>query len=322
MIRFFCFLFLFIFVGNARAQPEPQFTQYMYNKYLSNPAYAGSEDVLEVALLHRSQYLELSNRFISSQGFNFNIPVYAISSGVGLTAINDLIGFQRATYVSVNYDYRKKFRWGKLGIGIGVGFVQTSIDGSQLRTPEGSYNGGLNHNDDFLPLSLQQGVAPDFALGIYFNSERYFAGAAVNHVALSSARINSTGGITKLNFPPNLLFSGGYDFIVSRKFRIMPSAFIKTDIKKIQFDISGTLTIIDNILTGISFRGYTKNMIDALALILGVRYKGFQAVYSYDANVSYLTKFNTGTHEISISYRYPLIKRESRGYFYYNPRFN
>lgn len=323
MLRFYLFLLFFSWMLFTYSQSEPQFTQYMYNKYLFNPAYAGSSDGLEVSALHRSQYVGLSNKFIASQGFNFNIPVYSISSGIGITAINDLIGVQRATYIALNYDYRKNFKWGKMGIGVGGGIIQTSLDGAQLKAPEGDYTGGgVNHNDDYLPPNFQQGIAPDISFGIYFNSEKYFAGASINHIAFSLAAVNSPAGKTRLNFSRNLFFMGGYDFAVSKKLRIMPSAFIKTDLKKVQVDISATFTIIDNILTGISFRGYTKNMIDALAMILGFRYKGFQAVYSYDANLSYLSKFNTGSHEISLSYNYPLKKKESRGYFYHNPRFD
>ena len=317
-------LFLLSLLAYVRvhAQSEPQFTQYMYNKYLFNPAYAGSEDALEISALHRSQYVGLADKVIASQGLNINIPVYRISSGIGIIAINDLIGLQRATYIALNYDYRKKFKWGKMGIGIGAGIVQTSLDGNQLRAPDGDYSGGVNHNDSYLPANLQQGIAPDLSFGLYFNNDKYFAGASINHIAFSLAPISSPIGKTKLNFSRNLFFMGGYDFEISKKLRIMPSAFVKTDFKKVQVDIGGTFTIIDNILTGISFRGYTKNMIDALALILGFRYKGFQAVYSYDANLSYLTKFNTGSHEISLSYRYPLKKKESRGYLYHNPRFD
>ena len=97
---------------------------------------------------------------------------------------------------------------------------------------------------------------------------------------------------------------------------------VKTDLKVVQAEASATFTVINNILTGISFRGYTKKTIDALAIVLGFKYKGVQLAYSYDANLSYLTKFNTGSHEVSLSYRYPFKKRESRGYFYRNPRYN
>lgn len=318
-------LFLFAVLGSGigYAQSEPQFTQYMFNRYLVNPAYAGHYDGLEVAAIHRSQYVAIANRFIATQGLNLNVAVDAISSGIGVTAINDIIGFQRSTYVALNYDYRKKFKWGKMGIGVGLGFIQTSIAGDKLRAPEGDYNGGVNHNDNFLPNSLQQGIAPDFSFGIYFNNDKYFAGASINHIALSSAAVKSeTGGKTKLNFARNLFFTGGYDFTISPKFSLMPSALVKTDLKKVQVDVNLTATIINNIITGISFRGYTKNTIDALGIVLGFKYKGVQLTYSYDANVSYLTKFNTGSHEVSISYRYPFKKRESRGYFYRNPRYN
>ena len=311
-----------VVITSVSAQSEPQFTQHMFHRYLFNPAYAGSVDALEVSALHRSQYVDLSNRFIASQGFNINIPVYLISSGVGVTVMNDFIGYQRSTYVALNYDYRKNFKWGKMGIGIGAGLIQTSIAGDKLRTPEGDYSTGVNHNDNLVPQTLQNGIAPDFSFGIYFNNQKYYAGASINHIALSSASIKTNSGKTKLNFSRNLFFTGGYDFTITPKLRLMPSAIIKTDLKKVQVDFSATFTIIQNIITGISFRGYSKKTIDALGLMLGFNYKGFQLIYSYDANLSYLNHFNSGSHEIGLSYQYLLKKKESRGYLYHNPRYN
>lgn len=304
------------------AQTEPQFTQYMFNRYLINPAYAGSEDALEIAALHRSQYVGLAEKAIASQGLTVNLPIYAASSGIGIVGINDLIGFQRSTYVALNYNYRKKFKWGKMGIGVGLGIVQTSLDGNKLRAPEGDYNNGVNHGDDFLPNTFQQGIAPDFSFGIYFNNDKYFAGASINHIAFTSASIKTDAGKTKLNYARNLFFTGGYNFKAGSKLDISPSALVKTDLKKVQADVNLSFTVINTVITGISFRGYSKKTIDALALMLGFKYKGVQLVYSYDANLSYLTKFNSGSHEISLSYRYPLKKKVSRGYFYHNPRYN
>lgn len=316
-----CFASL-LFLGVASAQSEPQFTQHMYNRYLFNPAYAGSNDAIEFSLLHRSQYVGLSSTFIATQAFNFNVPIAVASSGIGLNVINDLIGYQRSTAINLNYNYRKKFNWGNMAIGIGAGVVQTSLDGNKLRTPEGDYSGSVNHNDEILPVNRQNGIAPDFSFGIYFNNARYYAGAAVNHILFTDASITSaTGNKIKLTYSRNLFFSGGYNFRVNNKLQIMPSVLVKTDLVKAQGDVSLNFTIINNILTGISFRGYTKKTIDALALVLGFRYKGFQLVYSYDANVSYLTRFNTGSHEVSLGYSYPMKKKEARGYLYHNPRF-
>lgn len=317
------FLLFYSACTGSFAQSEPQYTQYMFNRYLFNPAYAGSNDALEFALLHRSQYVGLSSTFIATQAFNFSAPIAVANSGIGLNVVNDLIGYQRSTGININYNYRKKFSWGNLAVGVGAGIIQTSLNGAKLRTPEGDYNSGINHNDNIVPNTMQNGIAPDFSFGIYFNNDRYFAGASINHIIFSDASIKAANGSkTKLIFSRNLFFTGGYNFRVGNKLEIMPSALIKTDLVKVQAEVNATFTVIDNIITGISFRGYTKRTIDALGLVLGFKYKGFQLVYSYDANVSYLTKFNTGSHEISLSYRYPLKKKEVRGYFYHNPRFN
>jgi type IX secretion system PorP/SprF family membrane protein len=321
MLRALIFLFSSLYLIKGYTQSEPQFTQYMYDKSLYNPAYAGSADVLEISAIYRSQYVGLANKGISSEALNVNLPVYRISSGLGITAVNDLIGVQRSTYVNLNYAYRRGFKWGSVGIGIGAGVIQTSLDGAQLRAPEGSYtNGELNHNDGNLPLSLQQRIAPDISFGVYISSKKYFAGASANHILGSSVSIASSAVKSRLNFSRNLFFTGGYEFYLSRKLSITPSFFVKTDIKEVQVDVSGIFAIIDNILAGFSFRGYTKNMIDALAVIFGFRYKGFQLVYSYDANLSYLFKFNAGSHEISLGYKVNLGKKENHGYFYHNPR--
>lgn len=321
--RLLLFAVLCVAAKNLTAQTEPQFTQYMYNRYLVNPAYTGSEESVEFSLLHRSQYVGLADRFIASQAFNFNMPLYAASSGIGLNVVNDLIGYQRATYVSLAYDYRKKFKWGNMQIGISGGIIQTSLDGSLLRAPDGDYTGGgVNHKDDLLPDNLRQGLSPDFSFGVYFNSEKYFAGASIHHIAFSNASINAAGGTSRLKFARNLFFTGGYNFKLGNKLVITPSALIKSDLVRVQTDVAVNFTIINNILTGISFRGYSGKSVDALALFLGFRYKGLQLVYSYDANLSYLTRFNTGSHEVSLGYRYPLKRKEKRGYVYHNPRFN
>jgi len=319
---YFYLFFVGFFATPAQAQLEPQFSQYMFNRYLYNPAFAGSDDALNLALLHRSQYVSLANRAISSQAFNFSMPLSAIRSGIGIGVVNDLIGFQRATYLTLNYNYRQTFKWGKMGVGIGAGIIQTSLDGAKLRTPQGDYNGGINHDDNILPDNLAQGIAPDLSFGLYFNNDKFYAAASLNHIAISRAKLNGATVASSLFFTQNLVVSGGYDFEINKRFSIMPSALVKTDFVKVQAELSATMTIYRNILTGISFRGYNQKSVDALVLFFGFKIKGVQLVYSYDANLSYLTKFNTGSHEVSLSYRYPLVPKEKKGYFYHNPRFN
>lgn len=306
----------------TKAQSEPQFTQYMYNGLVLNPAYAGSKEALEFNLLHRSQYVNLSSKAIATQFFGANLPLYKISSGVGLTVVNDLIGYQRSTSVSVQYAYRKPLRFGTISAGLSVGFIQTSLDGNKLRTPDGVYSGGgIDHKDDYVPSTFQNGIAPDFSAGIYLSNQKYFFGVSVNHL-YSVAKFKSDKGTINFTYNRNLFVSAGYNFSVSRHFSLMPSLLLKSDFNKVQLDISATMNIYSNILAGFAFRGYEGRSIDAVAFFAGFKIKqGFRLIYSYDANISYLTKFNGGSHEISLAYIMQLKKKENKGYYYHNSRF-
>lgn len=317
-IRAVLMYLLGIYTISVFAQSEPQFSHYMYNRGMVNPAYAGSNEAFEINALHRSQYVGISSSAINTQYFGVNLPVRAISSGLGLSVINDLGGALRSTYVSLQYNYRKDFKWGKMGVGIGAGFVQSGLDGAKLRAPDGNYQDGFNHNDDNLPESLVQGIAPDISFGIYFNNEKWYAGIAANHLAPTVVTFQ---GNSKLNYSRNLFVSGGYDFTITKKFSLMPSVNLKSDFKKVQTDLAINATIAYNFLTGISFRGYDGNSIDATAIFAGFRIKGFRLMYSYDINLSELSNFNSGSHEVSANYILPLKKKEVKINYYHNPRF-
>ena len=43
------------------AQQDPQYTQYMYNMSVINPAYAGSKDAISMGLLYRNQWVNIED---------------------------------------------------------------------------------------------------------------------------------------------------------------------------------------------------------------------------------------------------------------------
>ncbi|VAW12033.1 hypothetical protein MNBD_BACTEROID05-931, partial [hydrothermal vent metagenome] len=52
---FLAFGFL-LFYTESNAQQDPQYTQYMYNMNVINPAYAGSRGTLSLGMLGRTQW--------------------------------------------------------------------------------------------------------------------------------------------------------------------------------------------------------------------------------------------------------------------------
>ena len=57
MKRNLLILLFFVAISGVYAQQESQFTQFMYNKLLINPAYAGSRGVPSVTAVYRSQWV-------------------------------------------------------------------------------------------------------------------------------------------------------------------------------------------------------------------------------------------------------------------------
>jgi type IX secretion system PorP/SprF family membrane protein len=167
-----------------------------------------------------------------------------------------------------------------------------------------------------VPATNVNGISPDFGAGIYLNNDRYFAGVAIDHIYSIVSLKNA-----QIDYARNLLIMGGYDFQAGKHFSIMPSVLVKTDLKEVQTDLSLTMKIYNNILTGISLRGYDARSLDAVILYAGVQIKAFRIVYSYDVNTSYLSGFNSGSHEISLAYDLKLLKKVKSGYFYHNSRF-
>lgn len=311
------FLWLMIVSCNAVvAQYTPAFSHNYFNKLLTNPAYAGSAEGVELNLLHRSQYVNVANKAVSSQYFGFSMPIYALKSGIGLTVMNDFIGYSRNTYINFAYSYLHKFNFATLGVGINVGFAQSSLDGTKLRTPEGQYFSGINHNDTKVPIEIENAITPDFGVGVSLSSKKFYAGVGVNHL------------YTKLNFPTtainvNRMFylNGGYEFKIGKKVKTTPTLLLQTNFSQIQLQVGNIFSIYDNILTGVALRGYSNRSLDAATFYIGGQYKGVRLVYSYDVNVSYLRAFNTGSHEISLQYIYPLKQKVSKGNKYFNDRY-
>ena len=72
-IYFLIALALLTFV-DVTAQQDPQYTQYMYNMSIMNPAYAGSKENMTGGVLYRKQWVEIEGAPTTGTFF-INSPV-------------------------------------------------------------------------------------------------------------------------------------------------------------------------------------------------------------------------------------------------------
>lgn len=319
--RFFIFLMAIMF-NQVFGQQWVQFTQdFRYDMYL-NPAMSGANSSIHASASHRSQYVGLSNKAISTQQLGFATPLFSEKFGVGLNVVNDQIGFQRYTLGNISLAYHQKIKSGSLSYGLSGGFVQLGLDGLLLRASDGNYaSGTVVHNDQYLPDFRVGGMSPTLSAGLAYNNSRFTIGAGLQNLISPKISFESanSGTFTQINRTINAHSSY---VIAINKIKLIPGVQYKTDLIKHQLQ-TNFLIDVKNIFLGMAFRGYSGYNNDALAGIFGFKIKNnFSIGYSYDYNVSGLNNSNSGSHEISIRYE-KLIKfnEKSLGNIMHNPRF-
>jgi type IX secretion system PorP/SprF family membrane protein len=303
-------------------QISTQYTNFMFFRQVYNPAVAGSESYADFTGLFRGQWVGIKGAPLA-EGLSFHAPISRISSGVGLVIGNETTGEQRFTNTMVNFAYGKNFGYGRLSGGIGIGFYQKALDGTLLKSPEGTYeNGSINHNDNYIPNTNVSGFAPEMNAGIYFNNEKLFAGFSVTNLLQTKVKLTTPTGETSIATSRSLLLMGGYSFSVGKNIKLAPNLLVKTDLKNFQTDINVILQYKNNFYAGLTFRGSSSKSIDALAAMVGFRiFKDLSIGYSYDFSLSSLNNANSGSHEVYINYKLKLRDWSKPGKIIYNPRF-
>ena len=86
------------------AQQEAQYTHFMYNQQLYNPAYVGCRNTASFMGLHRSQWIGFEGAPYS-QVLSFQTPIMRQRAGVGATISRYALGVSYAWFGSGAYSY-------------------------------------------------------------------------------------------------------------------------------------------------------------------------------------------------------------------------
>jgi type IX secretion system PorP/SprF family membrane protein len=158
-------LFVILLANTVKAQQLPLFSQYLFNGFLINPAYAGIDGLSTVNVVSREQWLGLPNapttQMVSYQtrllpqsfvGQNAAVRQRLMSKfsngrvGLGVTIYNDETGLIMRNGANFTYAYHLPLNDGQvLSMALTGSFSQFSIDKSRMDLPT---NGG---NEKELP---------------------------------------------------------------------------------------------------------------------------------------------------------------------------
>ena len=275
------FLFCLLIIAGF-AQYNPLQSQYVLNRLVINPAYAGAEGFLSTTVSYRRQWLGFDGA-PETFAFTANMPLRNKRYNIGIIAAQDNIAIMHRSHLSLIYAYR--IFAGKIsfsaGFQPGVTFMKNSwTDVHTINPTDASFQ------------SAETNVSFDAGYGLYLQSKRFFLG--VSSIAKFSEKTNSIQGNR-----PIILVNTGYTFGNKEKTAITISMLGRYMLSNFfQADMNAVVTLRDRISFGASYRHK-----DAVVGIIQMKINDQIYIgYSYDYTLSNLSSYSSGTHELLLRY--------------------
>ena len=299
------FLLALLFTTAASAQQNPQYSQYIFNSMGINPAYTGSKNVLNLNVLHRSQWTGVEGS-PNTQALALDGVVANNRLGLGLGMTRDEIGAQSTLSVYANAAVKLPLSANAvMSLGIAPGLVQYTMDGSKL---------GIE-GDPSIPSGKETSIKPDIKLGAYLHTPRFYAG-------LSASDLVQYEDMEQIEPERHFYFTTGYVFDVGPFLKFKPSVLVKEDFHApANIDLNAFVLLSDRLWLGSSYRtsmelfggaegeGITKRTAVAMIAELQVL-KTLRVGYAYDKMLNGLGGFNT--HEVSVGYYFFKKKKDTK----------
>ena len=288
------------------AQQDAQYSQYMFNSLIINPAYAGYKEDINLSLLHRNQWAGFSGSpktqsLIIDGAFFHNKNV-----GLGLSIVNDKIGLQSQTAAYANYSYRVPVgENARLAFGLALGVSQYSLNGGQANIDDPNDPNFTNGNQSF--------ISPDGKFGIHYSNEKFYAGVSVTNMISNSLNYQQTGKDVIARQGKHFYLTAGYLIDLNESVKFKPSLMFRDDTKgPTNLDLNAFFLFKDAVWLGASYRSglnlwekqewqagsFKKNAVVGVVEMFFA--KKYRLGYAYDYSLSDLGDYSNGTHEISL----------------------
>jgi type IX secretion system PorP/SprF family membrane protein len=322
MKKFICFVVMLQSISVCFGQQRPQYTQYVLNNYILNPALSGIENYTDVKISSRDQWVGLSGaprtmyitlhapigkKDYKTSATSFSVPGenprgsrywenYTASEphhGVGFSIINDKTGLYNRFSANISYAYHIGLSSRtNMSAGFAGGIMKISRDASKAT---------YDNND---PADPAQGsvadiykIRPDLSAGVWIYSADYFLGLSAQQVI--PQKVSFVDDTLGFKIVPHLFATAGYRFLINDDINAIPSVMVKyVSPLEPQVDFNMKVQYRDLLWVGGSARfkyGY--------AAMLGFNVGNTLNVgYAYDYTTTKLRTVSRGTHEIIIGF--------------------
>lgn len=310
-------IFLLLNFVVASAQQRPQYTQYIFNNYILNPAISGIENYTDVKLSYRNQWVgiddgpatasfsvhaPLGKNFLrenanSSDGKGSHpmsrsfVQSYKAADphhGIGLNLVSDRTGPITRLDLNITYAYHlglsEKLN---LAVGLAGGISKEDLDLSRI-TLETDIDPAVTGGG-------QSNLKPNLGFGVWVYSARYFGGLAVQQLLGQPVVFTEVQTGNEGKQVPHYFLTGGYKVFLSDEIAAIPSIMVKhVAPAPLSVDVNLKVAFRDRVWVGGSYRKR-----DSFAGMAGFNVNHlFNLSYAYDFTTSTLRTVSDGTHEI------------------------
>lgn len=301
-LKYSLIISLLLLCFQIKAQQDPQFTQYMYNMSIINPAYATNSDNMNFGALYRMQWVG-SEGGPTTGTFFAHSPV-ANKVEAGLSIMHDEIGdVVKETSVYADFAYILDVNENsKLSFGLKAGatFFSTNFD-------------GFIYSDDLPDPAFANNISrtfPNVGVGTFYFTENYYIGLSSPNL-LTTKHLERKDGIVRSGVEAiHYFFTGGYVFDLNENLKFKPAFLARTaEGVPLAVDLTSNFLINEKFEIGIGYR-----IGDAVSGLANFRVTpDIRIGYAYDYTVSNLGRFNSGSHEIMVLFDISR-NRDKRGY--------
>ncbi len=298
-MRKLIFVFLLVLgTGEFFAQQDALYSQYIFNPFALNPAYAGSRDAISGVLLHRNQWVGFDGAPVTNS-VAIHAPFKGRNFALGLNGFSENIGPLSNQGAFLTYTYRLKMPVGRLALGLRGGLYSSQFDKNLL-----NYN---DQSDQFNTGGVYRAATPTFDFGVYYHTNHFFVGASASHLGELGTTFGDEAG-TALELNRHYFLSAGGAVELSRKIVFKPTALVKYVAgAPVSADISANFLFNKVFWLGASYRTS-----GALVIITEFNVTDFLRLgYSYDLTLNQLRRYNNGSHELFLGFDFGLKKQKS-----------
>ncbi|TZF84753.1 type IX secretion system membrane protein PorP/SprF [Pedobacter sp. BS3] len=317
MKKVFLFWMLSVCITQSYAQQLPQYTQYIFNNYLLNPALSGIENYIDVKLGYRKQWQGLEGAPETSY-ISLNMPIgknftggdangfpekgdnpnnrsfvrdYMAAEphhGIGINAVVDKAGPLQRTDVNLTYAYHLGLSSRvNLAAGIAAGVSRVSLDISKVSLE--------NKSDPAIVSGQDNDLQPNLSAGLWLYGPAFFAGVSAQQLLGRQISFTNDNKYDEGKQVMHVFATAGYKFFLGENITATPSVMFKyISPAPTSVDMNLKLAFQDKFWLGGGYRN--KDSFSAMAGF-NVSYL-FNLSYSYDFTTSQLNTVSNGTHEI------------------------